>query len=81
MYFIIELQRNGDGSCGNIVQSAATANEAKSKYHLVLSSAAVSDVMAHSAVLVDDHGHLLASECYEHIPAPVPEPDEEEPAE
>ncbi len=64
-YLVIELQSNG-GTVSNIVTTHATRNEAESKYHAVLSAAAVSNVDAHSAVLLDEQGGFISAQCYEH---------------
>ena len=66
MFFIVELQTFQNGSCSNIVQSAETLQEAKSEYHTVLASAAVSELPVHAAVLLTNMGALIASECYTH---------------
>lgn len=79
MYFIVELQVNGD-SGANIVQTADTYEKAMSKYHTVLASASVSEVEKHSCIVLDDEGRHMARECYKHIkePEPTPEPTVEE---
>ena len=64
-FLVIELQVNGD-STGNIVTTHDTRNDAESKFHLVLSAAAVSNVEKHSAVLLTDEGTVLDTKCYRH---------------
>ena len=64
-YVVIELQ-SSDGNVANIVTSHDTLDEAKSKYHLVLSAAAVSSLASHSATLLDSEGQPLAYECFRH---------------
>ena len=73
-YFVIEMQ-NG----ANLVWAYDSREQAESKYHAVLSAAAVSSVTVHTAVLMTNKGHMLASQCYDRTPAP--EPEEETPAE
>lgn len=68
MYFIVELQVNGD-SGANIVKTADTYEGAMSKYHTVLASAAVSSVDKHSCIVLDDEGRHMARECYIHSKA------------
>lgn len=65
-YIVIELQATGD-SVANIVTTHDTINEAESKYHLILTSAAVSQVPMHSATILTDEGYQLKRECYKHI--------------
>lgn len=73
-YIVIEIQ-NG----ATLVWTYDSRAEAESKYHTILSFAAVSTVEIHSAVILTSAGHLLAAQCYDHRPAP--EPEEETPAE
>lgn len=73
-YIVIEIQ-NGAA----LVWTYDSRAEAESKYHAVLSFAAVSAVEIHSAVILTSTGHLLAAQCYDH--RPEPEPEEETPAE
>ena len=65
-YIVIELQTNTDGTVGNLVTAYTDRNTAEQKYHLVLSSAAVSELPAHAAVLLTSDGRTLASQCYRH---------------
>ena len=67
-YLVIEIQANWDGAVGNIVTSHDTRAEAESKYHSVLAAAAVSGIMKHSAVIMDEEGAVLGSMCYRHEP-------------
>lgn len=65
-YIVIEIQANWDGTVGNIVTSHDTRAEAESKYHYVLAAAAVSNIMKHTAVIMDEEGAVLGSMCYRH---------------
>lgn len=65
MYIVIELQTNGTQTA-NIVTSHATRAEAESKYHLVLSAAAVSNVEIHAAVMLTADGMVINSQAYHH---------------
>lgn len=67
-YIVIEIQVGWDGTVGNIVTAHDTRAEAESKYHAVLSAAAISSVMKHSAVIMDEEGAVLGSMCYRHEP-------------
>lgn len=70
MFYILELQTD-NGTGAYIVQTAETKNEAMSKYHTILSFAAVSQIDKHTCIVVDEEGRYLARECYEHYDAGV----------
>lgn len=66
MYIVIELQKNKDGKVGNMVTSHDTLAEAESKYHSILAAAAMSEVAAHSAIIVSEEGFPVQHQCYKH---------------
>lgn len=66
MYLVIEIQKNADGTVGNIVNSYDNENVALSKYHTILSAAAVSSVPVHSAVVMTEEGYTIRNESYIH---------------
>ena len=66
MFIIIELQTNG-GETANIVQTAATYDEAMSKFHTVLAHAAISTVEIHSCAVIAPDANMIAHECYRHV--------------
>ena len=66
MFSIIELQTEG-GETAHIYQTAPTLNEAMSKYHLCLASAAISEIDYHACVVLNEDGVLIARESYNHI--------------
>lgn len=66
MYLVIEIQKQADGTCTHLVTQKAERNEAEAEYHRVLAAAAVSQLQAHSAVLISDMGVPLDHQCYEH---------------
>lgn len=66
-YVVVELQTNSEGHTANITTAHETLEQAYSKYHAVLSSAAVSSVPYHAAVLLNRAGLQLAQWCFEHI--------------
>ena len=66
MYIVIELQKNAQGTVSNIVTDHQNLAEAESKYHAILASAAVSDVPAHSAVILSEDGFPVKHQCYKH---------------
>ena len=77
MFIVLEIQTNTDGTVGTLINAYADQNQAESKYHLVLSSAAVSALPVHSCALLTNEGFPLRHECYKHEPAPEPEPTPE----
>lgn len=66
MFIVIELQTNADDSVGNFVWAFTTREQAFSKYHAVLSAAAVSALPVHAAVILDNHGLQIAAQAFEH---------------
>lgn len=66
MYIVVELQTSADGSVGNFVWAFSTKEDAFAKYHTVLSTAAVSALPVHAAVILDNHGQQIAAQAFEH---------------
>lgn len=66
MFIVVELQKNENGTVGNIVTAHETQAEAESKYHAVLSAAAVSGLPTHSAILVSEEAFPIEYRCYKH---------------
>lgn len=76
MYIVLEIQASDQ--IATLVNSYTDRNQAESKYHQILTAAAVSEVPKHSAVLLAENGVSLKNESYFHIePEPEPEPTEE----
>ena len=74
MYFVIELQTNQDGTTAILTSTYPTKNEALSKYHTILSFAAVSELPVHSAVVIDEQGRQIAREAFVRLmPETAPE--------
>ena len=65
MYLVIELQKTGD-TLSNIPFAYSDYNQAMSKYHYLLSAAAVSNVERHAVSLLDDTGRVIHFEWFEH---------------
>ncbi|MBR4589325.1 MAG: hypothetical protein IKO36_01570 [Bacteroidaceae bacterium] len=61
----MEIQKN-NGQIATIVNSYESQNEAESKYHQILSVAALSQVEKHSATLLYEDGRCYMSMSYEH---------------
>lgn len=64
-YLVIELQTTNNVT-SHIAWSYNNLQEAESKYHAVLSAAAISTVSTHAAALLNQEGHLIRSWFYEH---------------
>ena len=71
-YYIIEIQQNLQGEYGHIVHYAFDEDpikarlKAESKYHEILSAAAISETLKHSAVLISDESYPILNQCYIH---------------
>lgn len=65
MYIVIEIQKS-NGQVSTVVNSYATINEAKNKYHTILAYASISNVEKHSAVILNEKGEMVVNECYRH---------------
>ena len=76
-YIVLELQKALDGTLSSITYTFNNRNDAESKYHYVLSFAAVTTLPLHSVILLDELGELINSEYYQNIPEPSPEPEPE----
>ena len=85
-FYIVEIQKYSDGTYGHLVHWAfdedpeTAKRKAESKYYLVLSAAAVSNLPCHSAIMFSSDGLPLLHHSYENPvqPAPEPEPEPEE---
>lgn len=65
MYIVYEIQTNGD-SVATLSYDYKDKNEAESKYHTILASAAISSVEIHTAMLMTVKGTVLQTQYYEH---------------
>ncbi len=65
-YLVMEIQNNND-SVSNIVTAFDDINEAWSKYHTILSYAAISTVAVHTALLLNDSGEVYESRVFRHL--------------
>ena len=74
VYVVVEIQTAANGTVSTLVNSYADLNAAESKFHTVLSAAAISVVPKHACILMSEEGFPMRHECYTHI-------EEEEPAE
>lgn len=65
MIIVLELQTTG-GVTSVLSNTFSDRNAAENKYHTILSSAAVSNVEAHAAVMMNHEGSVLKSSIYYH---------------
>ena len=72
MFYIIEIQEQIDGTGAVVtpIKTATDQNNAMSKYHSTLASAAISPVYKHTVAVLDGSGQYLARETYTHRPDP-----------
>ena len=73
MYTVIELQTNEQGQTAHLVQAYEDRNEAASRFHQIMASAAISNVRKHACAMLNEDGFCEKSESYEHIPQEVVE--------
>lgn len=65
-YIVLEMQTNNGTTALVPPVVYYTRQEAESKYHLILTSAAVSQVEEHAASILTGDGRLVRNECYRH---------------
>lgn len=71
MFIVIEIQTSDN--VATLVNAYDNRPQAESKYHQILTAAAVSTVPKHGAIMLTDEGERLKNECYIHTPEPEPE--------
>lgn len=64
MFIVIEIQTST--TVATIVNAYDNRPQAESKYHQILTAAAVSTVPKHGAIMLTDEGERLKNECYIH---------------
>lgn len=70
--YIVEIQQYANGEFGHLVHYAYDEDpmqarlKAESKYHEVLSAAAISGLPTHAAIMFDTKGRPLMYQCYNH---------------
>ena len=65
-YIVFELQTN-NGTTAVLSNSFDSLALAEQKFYQILSYAVVSDLDCHSALIVDENGFTLKTECFRHI--------------
>ena len=71
-FYVIEIQNNADGTSGNIVTGYEDRTESETAYLSTRAAAAVSAVLIHTVVWMDNKGNVIEKKYYVH-PAPEPE--------
>lgn len=74
MYYILEMQTNGNTGAILPANTANTLNEALSIYYSKLAYAAMSEVQYHTCLIIDEKGQYIERKCCTHI---VPKNTEE----
>ena len=76
-YYIVEIHKYEDGTFGQLVHVAydedpvKAKDKAESKYHEVLSAAAISSLPSHAAIMFNTNGVPMLFQHYEHYIEPV----------
>lgn len=83
-YYVVEIKRFFNGELEHNITWHWDADQDKarlkgeSKWHEVMSAAAVSETLTHGAIMFSSEGFPILNECYHHTqPTPEPEPAEE----
>lgn len=66
MYLVVEIQKSDLTTLSHIVTVHNTLNDADSKFHQVLSYAAVSELPLHGAVILSENGNTIRTQTYKH---------------
>ena len=65
-YVVIEMQTYIDGTFGNLSWMFDDYNQAASKFHSVLTNAAISNLPVHTCVLLGNEGTVFDVRAYQH---------------
>lgn len=71
-YYIMEIKQLSTGDYEYLMHSAWDEDpdkarlKAESKYHEILSSAAISETKKHSAIILSDESFPIMNECFRH---------------
>ena len=66
MFIVIEFQKNDEGQISTLVTTHDTLHDAESKFHQVLSYAAVSSLPLHSCMILNEKTYVIKTEVYTH---------------
>lgn len=67
MIIIQEIQTNGTQTALTPAVTFEDRNQAESRFHSILASAAISEVQVHTVIMYDEHGNVIKREFYEHL--------------
>lgn len=67
MIIIQEIQTNGQQTALTPAVTFEDRNQAESRFHSILASAAISEVQVHTVIMYDEHGNVIKREYYEHL--------------
>lgn len=70
MYIVLEMQTNGNQTA-TLTNAYTSKNEAYQKFHLILSSASVSSVEIHTAIILNEFGMIEARGSFDHRETPA----------
>lgn len=82
MNYIVKEFQTSNGVTAEVpitLTDPTNQQEAESQFHLILASAAVSNVEVHSAVILTEDGRNVRNECYRHPVVNLPEEQSGEP--
>ena len=65
-YYVIEIQTNADGTCGNIVTGYEDRTESETAYLTTRAACAVSSVLIHTVLWIDKQGNTIEKKSYIH---------------
>ena len=58
-YYVIEIQTNADGTCGNIVTGYTDKLTAEDAFHTLITFINDSTVLVHTAMFIDNKGNQV----------------------
>lgn len=66
MFIVMEIQTSTEGVVSTVINQYENENEADSRFHQILASAAISEIPVHTAFILTDDGHAVRAESYRH---------------
>lgn len=70
-YIVMEMQTTNGSTAIVPPMAYADRNAAESRFHQILTAAALSAVEEHAAVMITSDGRMLRNECYRHYTQPA----------
>ena len=62
-YLVVEIQTYQNGNVGVLINDYDSIEQANNKYYTILAAAAISELPQHAAVMFDNAGGVIKSEC------------------